>query len=104
MDSIIQSTADLLPYMDMMLPHLKLLGSVLDIEDFTKAVVEGPGSLKSKCIDIFQEWLKRTPKPTWRVFCKNLKKSQEFNKLRSIVRIDKQYMTSSSCTYVHTYV
>ena len=90
MDSVIHSTSDLLPYMDMILPHLKLLGLVLDIEDYTKAVVEGPGNLKSKCIDILQEWLKRTPKPTWRVFCKNMERSQEFNKLRSIICTGKQ--------------
>jgi hypothetical protein len=89
MDSVIESTSDLLPYIEKMLPHLRLLGSALGIEDYAAAVVEGPGNLETKCIDILRKWLHRNPEPTWRVFCDKLSKNQNFNSLRYIICADK---------------
>ena len=86
---VIESTSDLLPYMDKMLAHLRLLGTVLGIEDRTSAVVNGPGNFEEKCIDILSYWLEVTPHPTWTMFCDRLKRAKTFNSLRSKICSDK---------------
>ena len=84
-EDVIKSTSDLLPYMDKMLAHLTLLGAVLDIEDHTSAVVNGPGKPKAICIDILSHWIEVTPHPTWTMFCDRLEKAKEFSNLRSTI-------------------
>ena len=42
----IKSTFDLLLYVAKMLAHLTLLGTVLGVEDYTSAVVNGPGTFE----------------------------------------------------------
>ena len=85
---IITDTGDFLPYMDMMTPHLTLLGTVLGIGDFATAIRNGPGGPQDKCLDILKKWLDVTPNPTWDLFCENLGRSSTFNNLRGRIAED----------------
>ena len=69
---IITGTADFLPYIDMITPHLNLLGTALGIDDLATAIRNGPGSLQDKCLDILRKWLNVTPNPTWDLFCEKM--------------------------------
>ena len=91
MEANIPDIASLMPYMDHFLPHMIVLGGVLEMENYAKGVVNASGSLKNKCCDILTEWLQRTPNPTWRLFCEKLKKAPEFNRVRrDIIEANKQ--------------
>ena len=82
MEANIPDIASLMPYMDRFLPHLMVLGGVLEMENYTKGVVNASGGHKNKCCDILMEWLQRTPNPTWRLLCEKLEKAPEFNRVR----------------------
>ena len=85
MEGVITDTSDLLPYMEDLLPHLTLLGTVLGVGKYTSAVMEDAGSPQEKCIKILSHWLETTPNPTWRGFCQKLKIAKEFNNLKCSV-------------------
>ena len=74
--------------MDKMTPHLALLGTVLGIDDFATATVEGAGSLDTKCLTILKHWLNVTPNPTWGLFCDKLGIKDTFNNLRARIAQD----------------
>ena len=82
-------SSDLLPYMDKMIAHLILLGTVLGVEDYTLAIMDGPKKPKEKCILILHHWLEVTPHPTWTMFCDRLERAKEFNSLKSTICRDK---------------
>ena len=86
---IITDTGDFLPYLDMMTPHLTILGVVLGIDNLATAIRNGPGSPQDKCLDILRIWLGVTPNPTWDLFCEKLRKSPTFNNLRSRIGEDR---------------
>ena len=85
---IITDTGDFLPYMDMMTPHLTLLGTVLGIGVHATAIRNGPGDPQAKCLDILQHWISVTPNPTWDLFCEKLGRSPIFNNLRERITED----------------
>ena len=85
MEGVIKGTSSFLPYMDKMLPHLLVLGTALEVEDYTAAVVDAPGAPEDKCLKILKVWLDTTPNPTWRVFCEKLKKAEKLNRVRKII-------------------
>ena len=85
---IITDTGDFLPYLDMMTPHLTLLGTVLGIDDLATAIENGPGDPQTKCLDILRIWLGVTPNPTWDLFCEKLGRSSTFNNLRGRIGED----------------
>ena len=86
---VITGPSDFLPYLEVLLPHLTLLGAVLDIGEYTSAVMQDAGSPQEKCIKILSHWLKRTPNPTWRGFCQKLVKVNSFNRLRYRISTDR---------------
>ena len=81
-EGVIRGTSSFLPYMDKMLPHLLVLGTALEVEDYTAAVMNAPGTLEDRCIQILRKWLNSTPNPTWRVFCEKLEKAGSLNGVR----------------------
>ena len=85
---IITDTRDFLPYMDMMTPHLVLLGTVLGIGVLATAIVDDPGDPQTKCLKILKKWMDVTPNSTWDLFCEKLGKSATFNSLRSRIAED----------------
>jgi hypothetical protein len=87
-ERVIRSTSSFLPYMKKMLPHLMVLGTALEVEDYTAAVTDAPGAPKTKCIKILKRWLDSTPKPTWMVFCEKLKKAEGLNRVRRIIQAE----------------
>ena len=84
-ERVIRSTSSFLPYMKKMLPHLMVLGTALEVEDYTAAVVDAPGAPATIYIKILKKWLDSTPKPTWRVFCEKLEKAEELSNVRKII-------------------
>ena len=76
-----------------MLPHLVVLGTVLDLENFTDAVVNDPGRHDQKCLKILKEWLCVNPGSTWTLFCEKLKHAKVFSNLRSTIQRDKLFAT-----------
>jgi hypothetical protein len=84
-EGVIRGTSSFLPYMDKMLPHLLVLGTALEVENYTAAVMNAPGTPEDRCIQILQKWLDFTPNPTWRVFCEKLEKAEELNRVRRII-------------------
>ena len=84
-EGVIKGTSSFLPYMDKMLPHLLVLGTALEVENYTAAVVDAPGAPKDKCIKILKEWLDTTPNPSWRVFCEKLERAKDLNRVRRII-------------------
>ena len=90
-DKVITSTDVFLPFMDKMLPHLRLLGTVLGIEDFAIAVFNDSGSRKDKCLEILKEWLHRTPEPTLRLFCDQLAHREEFTSFVSAIQMKRKF-------------
>ena len=86
---IITDTGDFLPHVDMMTPHLTLLGTALGIDNLATAIVNGPGDPQAKCLDILRIWLDVTPKPTWDLFCEKLGRSPTFNNLRGRIVEDR---------------
>ena len=85
---IITDTAEFLPYVDMMTPHLTLLGTALGIDNLATAIVNGPGGPQAKCLDILRIWLGVTPNPSWDLFCEKLGRSPVFNNLRGRIAKD----------------
>ena len=85
---IVTDTDDFLPYIDMMTPHLILLGTSLGIGFFATAIMHGPGDPQAKCLDILKKWLDVTPRPTWDLFCEKLERRPTFNNLRSRIAED----------------
>jgi hypothetical protein len=83
--NIITSTGAFLPFMDKMLPHLRLLGTVLNIEDYAVAILDASGNPKTKCLHILKEWVDRTSEPTLRLFCDQLARREEFITLISAI-------------------
>jgi hypothetical protein len=71
--------------MDKMLPHLRLLGTVLNIEDYAVAILDASGNPKTKCLHILKEWVDRTSEPTLRLFCDQLARREEFITLISAI-------------------
>ena len=85
-----------------MAPHLTLLGTVLGIEDFATATVEGSGNPQSKCLKILKQWMNVTPNHTWKLFCNELEKSTTFNDLRA--RIEKGHFVSGRILFIHEFL
>ena len=85
-EGVIKGTSSFLPYMDKMLSYLLVLGTALEVEEYTAAVVDAPGAPETKCIKILKRWLDSTPNPTWRVFCEKLKKAKGLNRVRTIIQ------------------
>jgi serine/threonine protein kinase len=85
----IEDVREFVPYIDSMLPHLVLLGTVLSLKNFTDAVVNDPGRHDQKCRNILNEWLRVNPGSTWILFCEKLKGAEVFSNLRSTIQRDK---------------
>ena len=100
---VITSTADLLPYVEGLVAHLTLLGTVLGIEGHANAIENGPGDTTAKCLNILKHWLEVTENPTWNLFCSKLKKDATFNRVR--FQIERQFGNHSgmhclACMYI----
>ena len=64
--------------MGKLIPYLLPLGTVLDVENYAKAVLNEAGDPTTKCLKILSEWISQTPNPTMKLFCERLKGSKQF--------------------------
>lgn len=82
---IIESNLVFMPYLEKLIPDLLPLGTVLDVENYAKAVLNEVGDPSTKCLKILSQWTSQTPNPTMKLFCEKLKGAKQFINLASTI-------------------